>query len=538
MGRRRVLAIAALLCLAALAAAGLAGGLVGGGAGRSGNSEAKPVNNAQAQLLTATRLANFRAGQAAVHAVIHAPGGDVHVTGWVDWRRPLISVNSGADQAGPADGLVQAVPGVVAVHAGRYPPLALQVGDKYPPPPATPPADGWRVRQMNPKPGGSAFDTLLSLVFSLAAPQRDERETASRFTVSRGQLDGQPVQVFSGPALPATAASPAPSSQTIPPPSTPAHSATAPPPVGRPASSRPAAPASSRPAAPPSTIAPSATASSTPSPSASASVMPPVTGTVQYWLDAAGTLRRVVASLGGQLPTQIDLSGTSGEPLLAVAALGGALVAPRPLTDAELTLLSRMRTRDHDSGGGSLTLTLPGDLGALTTGAGWLNWRDAVGYLALHDPDDPGEDQLARIDRAGILHRDGLAASAPPLQPPADGWRSSTWGSRGDAGGATDLDILLTQAVTVTGTRPDPPEDLRAHASFLRTDTLAGVPVLVIEVRQATEVGVVPGQGRLRYWLDRDGLLRRVELRTRQGGYGWLDITPAAVPVLPVPVAG
>jgi hypothetical protein len=272
------------------------------------------------------------------------------------------------------------------------------------------------------------------------------------------------------------------------------------------------------------------------SPAPSLPVMPPVTGTVQYWLDATGALRRVVASLGGQLPTQIDLSGTTGEALSAVAALGGAPVAPRPLTDGELTLLSHMRSRDHDSGGGTVTLTLPGDLGALTTGAGWLNWRDGVGYLALHDPDDPGEDQLARIERAGIAHRDGLAGTTPPLQPPADGWRYSSWGSRGDAGGATDLDILLSQAVTVTGTRADPAEDLRTHASFLRTDRIAGVAVTVIEMRQATEAGVVPGQGRLRYWLDRQGLLRRIEVRTRQGGYGWLDITPASVPALPAPV--
>jgi hypothetical protein len=515
-----MLAIAGLLCLAAAAAAGLAGGLVGGGHGRTATATSKPATSAQAGRLAAARLANFHAGQAAVRAVIHAPGGDVHVTGWVDWRRPLISVNSGADQPGAADGLVQAVPGLVAVHAGRYPPAGGQVGDPYPPPPATAPADGWRVRQMNPKAGGSAFDTLLALLFSLAAPQRDDRFTAGRFTVATGQLDGQPMEIFSGPALPPTVTTPVPTSPAIAPPVAPA--------TTHPATSRPTPPRSGAAAISGAPRPPS------PSPSAS-SVMPPVTGTVQYWLDAAGTLRRVEASLGGELPTQIDLSGTSGEPLGIVAALGGAQVAPRPLTDAELALLSRMRTRDRDSGGGTVSLTLPGDLGALTTGAGWLDWRNAVGYLALQDPDDPGEDQLARIGRAGILHRDGLAGTAPPLQPPPDGWRYSSWGTRGDAGGATDLDILLSQAVMVTGTRTDPVDDLRAHASFLRTDTVGGVPVMVIEIRQATEVGVAPGQGRLRYWLDRDGVLRRIELRTREGGYGWLDITPATVPALPAP---
>jgi len=46
---------------------------------------------------------------------------------------------------------------------------------------------------------------------------------------------------------------------------------------------------------------------------------------------------------------------------------------------------------------------------------------------------------------------------------------------------------------------------------------------------------VAPGSGRLRYWLDGDGLLRRIEVRTREGAFGWLDVTPAWVPVLPDP---
>jgi hypothetical protein len=121
------------------------------------------------------------------------------------------------------------------------------------------------------------------------------------------------------------------------------------------------------------------------------------------------------------------------------------------------------------------------------------------------------------------------------LKAPVGGWHFSVWGDRGDASGAADLDILLLQCVNATNTRADSQDALRGNASFLRTDLLGGVPVLVVEVRQTSEAGAVPGTGRLRYWVDRTGLLRRIEVRTRHGGYGWLDIAPAAVPSLPDP---
>ncbi len=493
MGRRRAAAIVGLLCVAAVSAAGLAGTLTGCTPQHPlSTSTSRLVNADQAGRLAMTRLANYQDGQATFRAVIDATGGDVHVTGWIDWSRPLIYLNSAAENAGPADGLVQAVPGVVAVHAGRY---AATADDPYPLPPATPPTDGWRVRQMDPASGGSAFDALLALLFSLAAPAADDAHTilaGDRTAVQPGQLDGVAVDVYSGPAI-ASPGQPAPGTPTTAPDASPA----------------PTSPASTAP-------------------------MPPVDGTVQYWLDGTGRMRRVVASLGGSLPVQVDLARTGKQVLVTVPMLGGAPVTPRPLTDDELKLLSRMRMRDRDSGGGTVTLELPVNPAGLTTATGWLDWRAAVGYLALHDPDDPGQDQLVRIERTGLATRDGTTGTEPPLRPPSDGWHFSAWSGRGDAGGASDLDILLTQAVTMTDTRVDDQDALRMHASFLRTDVLAGVPVVVIEIRQATE-GSTAGSGRLRYWMDRDGQLRRIEVRTRQGGYGWLDITPGQVPALPHP---
>ena len=97
MGRRRISALVGLLCLAAASAAGLAGGLVAGAPGnaaRPGNGQR--VSAEQAGRLAGARLANFQDPRASLHAVITAPGGDVHVTGWIDWSRPLIYLNSAA----------------------------------------------------------------------------------------------------------------------------------------------------------------------------------------------------------------------------------------------------------------------------------------------------------------------------------------------------------------------------------------------------------------------------------------------------------
>ncbi|NGM14455.1 hypothetical protein ENC19_18200 [Verrucosispora sp. CWR15] len=43
------------------------------------------------------------------------------------------------------------------------------------------------------------------------------------------------------------------------------------------------------------------------------------------------------------------------------------------------------------------------------------------------------------------------------------------------------------------------------------------------------------GRGPLRYWVDRSGTLRRLELSTRSGAWAQLDLTPGRVPRLTPP---
>jgi hypothetical protein len=124
----------------------------------------------------------------------------------------------------------------------------------------------------------------------------------------------------------------------------------------------------------------------------------------------------------------------------------------------------------------------------------------------------------------------------PPVHPPAGGWSAASWSDRGDEHGATDLDLLLAEAIAAAATDQEDQAGLRKSASWLRTDTVGGVPVTVFEVRTEAETGLTPGLGRLRYWVDASGLLRRLEVRTRTGAFGYLDVVPGAIPTLTRPV--
>jgi hypothetical protein len=134
---------------------------------------------------------------------------------------------------------------------------------------------------------------------------------------------------------------------------------------------------------------------------------------------------------------------------------------------------------------------------------------------------------------AGAAGRGATLPPLPPLPPPAGGWRAQPWSARCDAGGTYDLDLLLNELLTLASPRRDPMRPLRAAAARLRADVLRGRPVTVYELPKAAERGLPRGQARLRYWVGRDGVLHRLELRTRTGGFAQLDVATGAIPPLP-----
>jgi hypothetical protein len=458
--------------------------------------KSRAVTAAEATRLAGVRLTNYKAGHVGIGVTIGAGAGSVHMTGWVDWRQPLIYLNSIGTPNGPDDGMLQAIPGVVAIRPGLYRPAATSKGNTppYPAPPVPAPPTGWQVRPIEP---GSAIDTMITLLFSMRSGTVDNAgQIAAIGTKLIGQerINGIPVDVIDGAAVP------------------------------------PAAPK----------------ASAAPTPSPSGLPFADQGGQVRYWVDAQSRVLRVAALVNPTTTLQINFNRTDKTDPSAIELLGGAVVTPRPLTTAELKLLSKMRVNDRVSGGGVITLAVPVGQQKLYSATGWIDWAVPSLYATLRNNKASTPDATLRADAYGMTVRGSLTGTpgtnpggplaAPAIHPSASGWKRTTWSDYADQYGEPDLQLILNELLALSSWSKDDPAGLKPVASRLRTDTVDGVAVTVFEIRQPSESTVPPGYGRLRFWVDAHGLLRRLELRTRTGAYGYVTITPSAVPNLPNPI--
>ncbi|HEY0698235.1 MAG TPA: hypothetical protein VGD43_10565, partial [Micromonospora sp.] len=189
--RRRLIGLALLTCVAAGSGVGLAAGLVR--PVPPGGDGSRALSSAEARRLAAVRVTNHREGRVGLRARVDTTAGRIDLAGWVDWRRPLVYLAVGGPGAGERRGLLQAVPGVLVTRSGTGP-VVEPVG----PPPATPPADGWRVRRAT-----VALDGLVGLLFGLAAGQADPVEpltAGGARWLRRDRIGGIGVDVLLGPA--------------------------------------------------------------------------------------------------------------------------------------------------------------------------------------------------------------------------------------------------------------------------------------------------------------------------------------------------
>ncbi|GAB7047272.1 hypothetical protein [Catenuloplanes indicus] len=488
--KRRAIALASLIGLLGSAAAGLLGGL-GSCAPTGDGPAARPLSAAEADRLAGMRVRNHTDGASAVTATI---GGDqLRAEGWVDWRRQLAYLR--VTRPGAASALVQGVPGLVATmtEPGSTSAAADPGGASAGPPPTDPPSGDWRVRAAAAGTTGNSaatsVDALLTLLFGASATRPDSadtlRDSDSRW-LSTDTVGGDVVDVFLGPAVPP------------PPPST--------------------APASTR--------------------------LADMGGAVRYWLGRDGDLRRMAATLPGNLPLEIDLRRGGTPAFGAVAAFGGAPIAPREVTADEARLLAGLRVADLRAVGGRISVTLPSLDGALRRGEGWLDWTRTRAYLLLRTPGGEVPDELMIATSDAVATRPVPTEAAgwqlPPLRAPRGEWTSTPWSERSDEMGGFDLDLLLTEAMALGGPGRGKPAAIRDSARHLRDDTVNGEAVGVFEIPKAAEGDVAPGYARMRYWIGTDGVLRRVELLTRAAGYAQLDLTPDEnIPALPrVPRSG
>lgn len=241
----------------------------------------------------------------------------------------------------------------------------------------------------------------------------------------------------------------------------------------------------------------------------------------RYWVDADARLHRLTARLAAAGPVTVTVNRPDRPTLRPVDALGGRPGLPRALTTAEQARLQRLPERLRARGGATVTLTAPVDPRTNLRGTGWLSWTARTAYLAVTDLRTPERRTLLRrgadatVRATVTAEGDPEKPAPPPLPPPAGaGWTSERAG--------TDALTRLVDAALAAG-RSTP----RGTAVRLREDSVADRAVDVVELRG--------GGDQLRYWIDRDGLLRRVELRTRPGVWAQLDLTPGSVPALPAP---
>lgn len=160
----------------------------------------RPVTVAEAQRLAAMRLADYQTGHSGVRASIGEGPATVRLIGWVDWRAQHVYLNVIGPPGDPDDGLIQAVPGFVALHHAQVEEAYAET--PFSPPPAEPPTNGWQVR---PAQSSSPIDTVITLLFTLRADVADDpgviQAVGSTF-VSTDQIGGMRVDVMDGAAIP------------------------------------------------------------------------------------------------------------------------------------------------------------------------------------------------------------------------------------------------------------------------------------------------------------------------------------------------
>jgi hypothetical protein len=223
---------------------------------------------------------------------------------------------------------------------------------------------------------------------------------------------------------------------------------------------------------------------------------------------------------------------------LTLATLAGctsspAATGPRPITAAESQVLAVVRFKNFDAGTRSFTTSLH-DSGAPLSIAGWVDYASSVGYALVSDSGAPADLLLWNdtVRAARTVSSDSAAAPLPP--PDTDAGLGSSWQS---APLVADRDkhpllVLLAVLVALGNDRPDNPLLLRqGGALWLRTDNIGATRVTVFAGPTSASSSAVPPSSaqstpnpdasNTRYWVDKSGLLLRLEVRL---GVDWVTV--------------
>lgn len=223
------------------------------------------------------------------------------------------------------------------------------------------------------------------------------------------------------------------------------------------------------------------------------------------WLDRDARLHRLAGRLPDGRAVTIDLVRADRPTPHPVGVLGGRPGQPRAPTDDEADRVARLPARLRATGAAAVSVTAPLGPSATLGGTGTLNWTTSSAVLALTD-EDTGRRTRREVRSGPVPHpRASPGGAGAPSRPAPAGRLAATTAAPGD-----ELDRLLAAALRAGVHPPGEP------AVRVRADRTAGRTVDVIEV-----------PGGLRWWLDRAGSPRRLELRTSRGVWIRLDLLPA-----------
>ncbi|BFV56485.1 hypothetical protein KCMC57_up15890 [Kitasatospora sp. CMC57] len=199
-----------------------------------------------------------------------------------------------------------------------------------------------------------------------------------------------------------------------------------------------------------------------------------------------------------------------------LALLTDSAAVSRPVTTDEAAQLALSRLTTYESSPALVEITVPSG-SARTRVHGLVDFRThhAVGSYAT---DGAGTGGMIAWDQGGL----GVAPDRQPADPgpaglahTAEGMPGPDWSPRAYTGDPFDTALHLTMALAAD--RPDNPQLLaQSGARKLRDEVLEGHAYGVFS--GPLPRGSETAESHLTYWVDGDGNLGRVELRTAAGG--------------------
>ncbi|SDM76195.1 hypothetical protein [Allokutzneria albata] len=209
--------------------------------------------------------------------------------------------------------------------------------------------------------------------------------------------------------------------------------------------------------------------------------------------------------------------------LVAVALLSGCTAEPRPLSAVEAERLAMIRYTAYEAKILGVRARVPAPGGALVLD-GRVDVAEHVGYATLRTEgrDDDASAGLLQWS-LGKVAFNGTRSAAPVDPPPVEGWQLRPMQTSG-----SELDGVLRLVLNLGSDRPENAQLLQqSTARWVGSEDVRGKRVDVFEGPRASG-----GGSRLKYWVDGDGRLHRVQARMGENQEpAVVDLVPGGAPI-------